>query len=159
MIIKHKIFSELNGKEKHSVFKIIKSLDDSLFPNPWSETSWNNFLSHQNNYTLIIYYNDDENLIGFCLYALSSIEKLAHLLKILIIPEFRGKSLGKEILQISAIKLLSEGLEDIYLEVEETNTSAIKSYRKFGLNTIHSKKNFYGEARNAIIMKGPLKVE
>ena len=74
------------------------------------------------------------------------------LLKILIIPSFRQQNLASFLLSKSIMILGEDGIKNVYLEVEQTNSSALKLYEKYGFNIIHSKKDFYGSNRSAFIM-------
>jgi len=136
--------------------EVIK-LDEGYFPTPWDKSSWNNAFQRESDYCLI-YVQISNEILGFSLFSLSRPEKLAHLLKIVIHPSVRGHKIGQELLRQSKSVLIKQGLEDIFLEVETTNTSAVSLYKKEGLEVIHINKNFYGTGRNAYIMKGPIKL-
>lgn len=95
-------------------------------------------------------------IIGFVLFDLSYADSFAHLLKILVHPEFREKGLARQLLEKSLLGLKNEGLHHFFLEVEEDNHAAQKLYQSCGFKVIHRKKDFYGNGRAALIMTADL---
>jgi ribosomal protein S18 acetylase RimI-like enzyme len=55
-----------------------------------------------------------------------------------IIPEYRGRGLGKLLLTISLNGIIEEGIKIASLEVSLENSSAINLYKSFGFKQIHS---------------------
>ena len=130
----------------------LRHLDDSYFPCPWSKESWDRCISNFDNYKLFIYSDESSHIIGFSLFNISKLDKLAHLLKIVINPKYRNKKVAYNVLSSNVLELSKIGLNKIFLEVEVTNSAAIGLYKKCGLKEIHIKKNFYGSDRHALIM-------
>lgn len=125
-------------------------LDKKFFPTPWSRESWDELFSgHARSLTVV--YRDDE-LVGFSLFDLSVADSFAHLLKILINPDFRKKGVAADLLKFALDSLQTQGLRHYFLEVEEDNHAAQKLYLSAGFKTIHRKKDFYGDGRAALIM-------
>ena len=130
-------------------FELFK-LDREFFPTPWSLESWQKlFLEHDR---LLMVLQVEGEIFGFCLFDKSSADSFAHLLKIIITPNQRGKGLSQKLLETSLLTLKKSGCSELFLEVEETNHAAINLYRRVGFQVIHSKKNFYGTNRSALIM-------
>lgn len=129
---------------------VLFELDRLHFPTPWSLDSWNNlFLDHDR---LLVLIKNEEEVIGFCLFDKVVADSFAHLLKIVIHPEFRSKGLSKELLSESLLNLQNCGCSQFFLEVEESNLAAQKLYLSLGFKMIHRKKDFYGQNRSALIM-------
>jgi ribosomal-protein-alanine N-acetyltransferase len=83
---------------------------------------------------------------------MSVADSFCHLLKIVIIPDYRKRGLGKILLENSLNQLQLIGCTQFFLEVEETNTAARDLYLSFDFKIIHRKKDFYGTGRMALIM-------
>ena len=90
---------------------------------------------------------------GFCI--LQPVLDEANLLLMAIDPSQQGKGLGFQLLEES-IQLLKNNPVQIFLEVRESNTAAIRLYEKAGFHQIDLRKNYYpntgGGREHAIIM-------
>lgn len=128
---------------------MLSELDSLYFPTPWSEDSWKS-LNEQNR--LLVIMLKKEQVAGFCLFDKSVPDSFAHLLKILVVPEFRKQGHSRVLLDNAIDQLRQEGCSRLFLEVEESNHAAQKLYSGRGFSVVHRKKDFYGENRNALIM-------
>lgn len=67
-------------------------------------------------------------------------------------PDFRRKGLAQRLIE-EFEKIIPHNTENIFLEVRESNFSAIKLYEKCGFERLSVRKNFYTNPReNAIVM-------
>tara|TARA_R110000868_G_scaffold262401_2_gene521081 strand:+ start:60099 stop:60554 length:456 start_codon:yes stop_codon:yes gene_type:complete len=101
----------------------------------------------------------DKRPIGYNLVSVAG--RQGDLLTIGIIPEFRGRGLGRDCL----IHLLKEasvrGIKELFLEVRPTNVAAVNLYVSFGATKEGLRKNYYvneltGEKEDAIVMRLPV---
>jgi ribosomal-protein-alanine N-acetyltransferase len=74
-----------------------------------------------------------------------------------VFREFRGKGFGTAFLGKLLDRLAAEGFKQLFLEVEETNTPAVKLYKKLSFEVIGKRKDYYGKGRNALLMVKNLK--
>ena len=92
-------------------------------------------------------------VVGFCI--LQPVLDEANLLLMAIAPEMQGRGLGCQLLNES-IDLLRNQPVQIFLEVRESNLSAIRLYEKSGFHQIDLRKNYYpkadGKKEHAVIM-------
>ena len=146
-----RIFQE--SEMEISQLQKLAKLDGDFFPQPWSFTSWE--ASGNHNLELLFISSEEEKLVGLAVYRVSPGEKLAHLLKLLVVPEGRRKGVANLLLEKSGRVLVERGLVNLYLEVEESNP-AVALYKKYGLKTIHKISNFYGNGRTALVMTGSI---
>lgn len=131
-------------------FLELQQLDQKYFPTPWSIDGFKTFFaSHQ---FLVVVIKLDKTMIGFSLLDTRDADSFAHLLKILIKNEMRGKHFGEQLLDVSINHLKKQGIKKFFLEVESSNLLAIKIYEKSGFKKVHINKNFYGPNRHADIM-------
>lgn len=140
-------FCEYNGQ--FSVSAIAK-FDLEYFSYPWKLSDWKSSLCNRN-YKLFIASIRGE-VIGFALWNYIELEELAHLLKVLVIPRYRGQNLGYQLLSFSELYLKNDGANKFYLEVENDNTRAIKIYSCLSYKVINEVKRFYSSGKDAIIM-------
>lgn len=92
-------------------------------------------------------------VVGFCI--LQPVLDEANLLLMAIHPQQQGKGLGYQLLDQSMALLKNNPLQ-IFLEVRESNLSAIALYEKSGFHQIDMRRNYYPKAdggkEHAIIM-------
>jgi ribosomal protein S18 acetylase RimI-like enzyme len=131
-----------------ALFKDLAKLDTVFDPHPWKLDHWLALADSQDEalFTLGV-----EKIIGWAVFKLVPADNLAHLLKILILPEYRKNGLGETLLKKSISQLKENKYLKFYLEVEKGNP-AISIYKKNGFLIIHEIPNFYGQGRNAIVM-------
>ena len=127
----------------------IVDLDNSYFPNPWSDEQWRSLDPSQN---VLLEWRNGEKLLGFALFGAIPGDDLAHLFKILILPEYQGSgeamAFWKELTQF----LKTKGLERVYLEVEASNLRAQKFYEKVGFRLLRKNKGYYSNGEDALMM-------
>ena len=131
---------------KPEALSFLKDLDQRFFPTPWDAKSWDQVFDSSSD-RFILLGNE-----GFILLDTSDADSFAHLLKILVNPEKRSAGLGKALLGEALEILKGRGIKTLFLEVEESNFSAIGLYEKFGFKVIHKKKHFYSNGATALIM-------
>ena len=59
-----------------------------------------------------------------------------------VVPEHRGKKLGKVLMEECLSRLLRQGCTDCYLEVDQTNIPAINLYEFYGFQEVSKKHGF-----------------
>lgn len=79
--------------------------------------------------------------IGYYLAAAAFEE--GELYRIAVLPPFRGQGKGERLMK-SFLRGLPKDTKKVYLEVRESNKSAIGLYEKFGFRKIGQRKNYYG---------------
>ena len=144
------IFITSSDEISEEVFQSIHQLDSQQFPNPWSLSAFKDFLIGQDFLLTVVYEN--KSIVGFTLFNILFVDSFAHLLKIVIDNSVRGKKIGFDLLIESMNYLEKLNILKFFLEVEQTNQSAINLYSKVGFKIVHLNKNFYGTDRHALIM-------
>lgn len=135
----------MQATDIESVFKIEKLVQS----HPWTLSQ---FKDAQQSYACHVM-EHQQRIIGFCIF--QTVLDEASLLLMAIHPNFQGQGLGFKLLDF-ALNALDNQPVQIFLEVRESNTPAIKLYEKLGFHQIDIRKNYYPhhEKRheNAIIM-------
>ena len=122
----------------------IFNLEKEIFKNSAFSKSYLNTLIKGDNSFIYIYLIDDK-VCGY-LIILDSID-VYEILAIATVEEYRNKGIAQELLDKIKTK-------DIFLEVRESNQTAINFYKKNKFKEISIRKNYYSEPNeNAIIMK------
>ena len=122
----------------------IFNLEKEIFKNSAFSKSYLNTLIKGDNSFIYIYLIDSK-VCGY-LIVLDSID-VYEILAIATIEEYRNKGIAQELLAKIRIK-------NIFLEVRESNQTAINFYKKNKFKEISIRKNYYSKpTENAIIMK------
>ena len=122
----------------------IFNLEKEIFKSSAFSKSYLNTLIKGDNSFIYIYLIDDK-VCGY-LIILDSID-VYEILAIATVEEYRNKGIAQELLAKIRIK-------NIFLEVRESNQTAINFYKKNKFKEISIRKNYYPKpAENAIIMK------
>ena len=95
----------------------------------------------------------DKNVTGFLISRLIMIESCAELYNIAVTDDYKRKGIGKLLLTSLTNRCVIINLDQINLEVRESNRKAIDFYQKFNFQKIGIRKNFYTQpSENAITM-------
>ena len=104
---------------------------------------------------------DNGKTIG---YSLSRIERpfssflglnpsKGHIISIAVLPEYRRKGYGLEIMKYGMQKLIEHKVESIYLEVRVSNVAAVEMYKKLGYYIKKEYKQYYRDGESAFVME------
>lgn len=122
----------------------IFNLEKDIFKNSAFSRTYLDTLIKGDNSFIYIYLIDDK-VFGY-LMILDSID-VYEILAIATVEEYRNKGIAQELLDKIKTK-------DIFLEVRESNQTAINFYKKNKFKEISIRKNYYSKpTENAIIMK------
>ena len=122
----------------------IFNLEKEIFKNSAFSIEYLKTLIKNDNSFIYIYLIDDK-VCGY-LIILDSID-VYEILAIATVEEYRNKGIAQELLAKIRIK-------NIFLEVRESNQTAINFYKKNKFKEISIRKNYYSKpTENAIIMK------
>lgn len=127
------------------------------FISPSAQGSWYlRYTTIEDDFMFAAYFADNTDaIVGFSsLYHVDQIQHDAEFGRFLLAAPYRGKGLGSQIVNATcAIGWSFLGLNEIYLEVLESNVAAIKTYLKSGFQ-VYSKRFYKGNA--VILMKAKL---
>lgn len=129
----------------------IVDYDHEHFPYPWTKEQWQELSASAGEY-LLGQIHLEGKLAAFSLYLINQYESLAHLLKILVHPDFRHRGLAQELLQSDEQVFRDQKLENIYLEVAEDNHEALQAYLRFGFTEVHRQRHYYSDGKGAVMM-------
>jgi len=113
----------------------------------------NNFIGESDNvlnYCLI----DENKIIGEIDFGV--ITPTADIFFVYVINEERGKGLSKILLKETFNLLKEKGVNEIFLEVRESNKIAYNLYKSMDFIEIGMRKKYYSNGENAIVMRTEL---
>lgn len=126
----------------------IAEIERKSIPQPWSEAAFTSALSNEKAITLAAFCGDI--LCGFItgVYLLDT----ADIYSVAVSLGYRRKGVGKHLLE-EFFSALPDEVNNVCLEVRESNIPAIKLYEKLGFERAGLRKNFYQDPReNAVLM-------
>lgn len=118
----------------------VARLESELFTDAWSEDMLTDCLG-QAHYTLSVCVDEADVVLGYLIS--THIVGEAELLRIGVAPAWRRQGLG--VLLMDQFMRLCEEKETpaAFLEVRDSNVSAISLYERFGFETVGKRKNYY----------------
>ena len=75
-----------------------------------------------------------------------------NLLKIAVLPQYRNLGVGFKLMQLSFDYKSKNNLKNYFLEVRESNSQAIKLYKKFGFKLQSKREKYYSNGETALVM-------
>jgi [ribosomal protein S18]-alanine N-acetyltransferase len=103
----------------------------------------------------------DDKIIGYIMckieFGFSNFRKLGfvkkgHVVSVAVLPEHRGKGLGKALMLEGINGVMRRKSDEIYLEVRKSNESAIKMYQKIGFQIKSKLRAYYRDGEDAYLM-------
>ena len=77
----------------------------------------------------------------------------AELLRIAVNIQHRQKGVATALLNNALLYLKDRNIKEIFLEVSDKNTAAINFYQNNQFQQLYTRKNYYSDSTNAIIMQ------
>lgn len=126
--------------KKEDLEKVSKIEEISFNFGKWGLYFFIKFIESAFNKIILVELNGD--ILGYCAYTDEG--DVIHIKNIAVHPDYRKRGIGS--LLINEVKKLKK---DIYLEVMEDNTIAIKFYESLGFKRISEIKKFYSNGKSA----------
>lgn len=124
----------------------LQEIDKKIFPIKYRITHYNNLLSKDNEYAWL--FEVDNAIIGQATYRMIENNTICYLMTIGVLPNFRQRGYGSQILQFIEQKLGYLRTEKIYLHVKLKNASAHGFYIKNDYKIMRIDKNYYKKMKN-----------
>ena len=99
----------------------------------------------------------DNKIIGYI--TIGKVLDEAEIERIAIIKELRKMGYATNLLNETINELIGSGIKKVYLEVRSDNLAAIKLYLKCGFQNISTRKKYYKDGCDAIVMANYLEVQ
>ena len=132
----------------------VAELEKLCFSDPWSEKSVRDELSNPLSLWLVALAG--EKVVGYIGSQTAADE--SDMMNLAVLPEFRRDKIGSRLVDELISLLKQQGSQALFLEVRESNHSAIGLYEKMGFAVVGVRPNYYFHPKeNAIIMRKELK--
>jgi ribosomal-protein-alanine N-acetyltransferase len=138
------IFRECSYKDLDEIFQIEK---EAFGGDSYSMRILEYLL---NNADVFLVAEADEQVVGYICG--EYLFKRGHIISLAIKRGYRGRGIGKELLNMFVRSAVIRGIEEVYLEVSIENVDAINFYRKMGFKVSGNIKGYYRGGVDAYIM-------
>ena len=95
---------------------------------------------------------------GFSVIKKMSLARKGHVVSFAVLEEYRGKGIGKKLVEQAIEGMKIKKCNESYLEVRTDNIPAIKLYENLGFNRIATLNTYYKDSRNAFLMSAKLDI-
>lgn len=132
----------------------VAAIEQRTYPFPWSESIFRDCV--RVGYCCLVMEFDDV-LVGYGVLASGAGE--SHLLNLCVREEFRGRGLGRHLLEALLAAAIASGAQLTFLEVRPANSNAIRLYQAFGFVQIGVRRGYYQAANgreDALVMRKAL---
>ena len=138
-------------KSKESELQSIAMLESACFHDPWPLEQVI-YESKENPVANLYSATIDDEVVGYIDFFITF--DSASIARICVADEYRRNGIAKTLIEkmVEVCKKQKEPVENITLEVRESNEAAIKLYEKNGFKTITKKKMYYSDGEDAIYM-------
>jgi [ribosomal protein S18]-alanine N-acetyltransferase len=131
---------------------LVAQLEALCFPKPWSlEQMQAGYDEHS--YTLLGT-RDQEELSGYVSFVVLPPEM--EILTVAVAPKHRERGLGRALVSSALEYGTVRGVQVCFLEVDETNTPALRLYESLGFNRTGKRRGYYfhpAGSRDAVVMR------
>lgn len=127
-------------------------LDQTSLRYPWKVQQWNELGLLDRGYAWRL----NGEVVGFVLLKLSPLENLAHLLKIAVRDDIRGRGAASQLWLAIEAALREQDIQRVYLEVESENAAALRFYERHNFVKLRCITGFYADGANAWTMEKTL---
>lgn len=130
----------------------VGAIERMSFSNPWPESSFLGEIENDSiSFPFVIIYRPTEQVIGYIIYW--KIGDEAQISNIAVHPDFRGRGIGKKVIQEIMELMVKQGVRYVVLEVRPSNQVARALYHKLGFEVIGIRKDYYkNPPENALVM-------
>jgi len=99
----------------------------------------------------LVAFDDQGELLGYIL-AIPQ-EEFVHIISVAVKPEFQGQGIGTKLLTALIELMQQQKYSQFQLELRKSNERARKLYCRFNFQIIGTRKNYYFDGEDAIVME------
>ena len=121
----------------------ISRLEQECFSTPWS---YSEILSSYKSGCVFLVSIVDDKVVGYAGFYISG-----DITNICVSNEYRGRGIGKALVESLVNTAKSMSLTDLFLEVRVSNNIAIALYEKCGFKYVTTRKKYYKNGEDALI--------
>lgn len=128
---------------------LLAPIHAACFSKSWSALEIGLLLAPEGSFVVVA--EEDKTIIGFILLRITLDE--CEILTFAVLPEAQGKGVGKMLLSHGLSEAESQGAGHVFLEVSSENAAAIALYTNAGFEAISTRKRYYENTHDALVMR------
>lgn len=114
----------------------VYELEQEFSPKPWGTLEFAHMLMHSNCFGMVV--EHDAQIIGYVIYEM--LDDSIKILNICVMPEFRRKGVGSQMVARIAFALPHSPRKEINLTVHESNLDAQLFFRSLGFKAVNIRR-------------------
>lgn len=128
----------------------VMEIELATFTMPWSEATFRGLLRRTDSDLYVV---DVRGAVaGYAVFW--SVTDQGELGNVAVAAEYRGRGLGRKLVETVLERAAERGVREMFLEVRRSNEGAQNLYKTFGFFEVGKRKNYYLEpVEDALIMK------
>lgn len=135
---------------------MVKQIEDALFPiDAWSEEMFLGELAESGISRDVVVAELESEIVGYA--SLRFVGKEGDVNTVAVCAQAQGKGIGSQLMDWLEAKALDRGVRELFLEVRSDNIPANAMYKQRGYERIDIRRNYYGNAIDANIMRKKLR--
>ncbi len=137
----------------------VTAIEKVSFPSPWSRDIFLRELENSFSFNFVARLPDKGNnkVVGYSVFWIVVDE--VHILDLAVKEDFRRHKIGKGLI-LHCLKVAQEkGCRMAFLEVRDSNAAAKNLYDSLGFEEIGTRKSYYSDGEDAIVMVCKFKVD
>jgi [ribosomal protein S18]-alanine N-acetyltransferase len=130
----------------------IAALDERSFPprERWSHQLWADELTSHDRFVLVAA-DHTGHLVGVATFQLG--DEVIDLHRVMVEARWRRMGVARDLLRAGFLYASTHGCSRMLLEVRDDNDTALALYEQFGFRVIDTRKNYYGQGLDALVME------
>ncbi|MCL2483684.1 MAG: GNAT family N-acetyltransferase [Propionibacteriaceae bacterium] len=129
------------------------SVETQAFTGGWSDQSWSDEIRNHVVLLASIASIQQGADVPVGVLALSMVAGTAEVLRIIVVPEARRRTVGRVLLEYGICEMVQQGASEVFLEVSAENQAAIGLYENFGFAQIDRRTSYYGPGDDALVYR------
>jgi len=129
--------------------KDIVEIEYRSFPYPYPASVLVTYLTLFPRYFLVCEYCS--KVIGYIVGVVSK-DGYGHIISVAVDPEFRGRGVGRSLMESLESRMFGDGIRRFRLEVAVSNNVAISMYKSLGYKVVGVMERYYPDGEDAYLM-------
>ena len=126
------------------------AIERRSFGDPWSEASFREALN--SSWTFVLVAQTGRGVAGYLVGREAA--GTGEVLNLAVAPEFRRRGVGDALLQEGLVAFRHNGVDEVFLEVRESNSSARALYARHGFRPVGQRSAYYRNPKeDALVLR------
>jgi len=125
-------------------------IEVASYPRPWHMPHFLDELASGHSFPLVAF--DPEGMVAGYICPMTILDE-GHILNVAVRCDYRGRGVGRLLVERAVAECRTRGAESVSLEVRPSNHAALALYRTLGFQEAGLRKRYYENGEDAILME------